>query len=402
MNTAPPSPPFWIIPALLVAWALGWLSHAHYTAPAETPAAANTLPAPGMPGGEPADSPGAASPEPRIITASAAPPPTAANHRHALAAELAQRDLAGFIAFLDTLRETQDPRWEPYLFAFKQTLQHWANSGKADLVIAYSEAFLDRFYFDADVLQLQAQAYLASQQPLEAIRALYTLQTRAGDSVLASEVRAETHRLVEDQDRRLSARQQWQDLLALYDLLVVAEPGHGPFHLRQAEVLVALQEYERARLALAHVYDDPVLGERAKALHDQMARAAQGEVSIALQRHGEHFLLPARLDDRFPVTLMLDTGASLSALSRADFRELQRHTDATRQGTLTVQTANGPAKGEVYRFRSLALGDVTVSPIDMVVLDQLPRGQGLLGMNVLGKFPFRIDQENSILLLNSE
>ena len=122
--------------------------------------------------------------------------------------------------------------------------------------------------------------------------------------------------------------------------------------------------------------------------------------AVPLTRRGDHYLLQAVLNDRHPVVLMIDTGASITSLSRASFARLGR-TGFAHQGTRLFNTANGLARGDIYAIDSLAMGDISLSAGEVAVLDYTPSGEvdGLLGMNVLRQFAFEIDQDNARLLL---
>ena len=64
-------------------------------------------------------------------------------------------------------------------------------------------------------------------------------------------------------------------------------------------------------------------------------------------------------------------------------------------------TANGIAKGDIYRVERLKLGKFTLNGSQLAVLNfTMPAGvDGLLGMNVLAQFRFHIDQEKQLLYL---
>jgi clan AA aspartic protease (TIGR02281 family) len=164
---------------------------------------------------------------------------------------------------------------------------------------------------------------------------------------------------------------------------------------------VEQQDYADARLALAHVYNDPVLGADAQKLRQQMNNIEQGEVRIPLTLSGNNFTLDAVINETHSLSLLVDTGASVSAIPADYFEKIRNDTQPAYLGTLAVHTANGNVNAPRYRFRSLSLHGVEVQDVEILVMENLPPQQGLLGMNVLGQFPFKIDQEKSLLLLNS-
>ena len=309
--------------------------------------------------------------------------------------------MASFIDVLDTMRQQKDPRWPAFLAAFKETLATWLSNNQHEQVIDYTLAYIDRFYFDADIFQLQAAAYIKSRQPLMAVKTLFTQHQRTTASSDAVKLHEQIDYVVDDYQRDLEQKKQWDALLALYTFLVTAEPGNARYYFHLAKVQVEQQDYANARLALAHVYDDSVFGADAQKLRQQMNNIEQGEVRIPLNLSGNNFTLDAVINETHSLSLLVDTGASVSAIPADYFEKIRNDTQPVYLGTLAVHTANGNVNAPRYRFRSLSLHGVEVQDVEILVMENLPPQQGLLGMNVLGQFPFKIDQEKSLLLLNS-
>jgi clan AA aspartic protease (TIGR02281 family) len=101
------------------------------------------------------------------------------------------------------------------------------------------------------------------------------------------------------------------------------------------------------------------------------------------------------------VALLIDTGASMTTLSQAAFHALSTKHTFNLMGQRMFSTANGIAKGDIYRVERLKLGKFTLNGSQLAVLNfTMPAGvDGLLGMNVLAQFRFHIDQEKQLLYL---
>jgi clan AA aspartic protease (TIGR02281 family) len=391
-----------ILPALAFGWLLGWYSHQWQGQHAVAASSTGTA-APMDASSETYDAlaedntPVATS---RFIpgdnTASTPSPP-----KDHLSVLMLQDDRPGVLDWLDDWRAKDERIWQQQLTRFKSRLGSWLDEAQYDTVLTWTQVYLDRFYFDADIMQLQAAAQLQRHEILKAIQTLFLQRQRGNDTFASDEVRRQIEELVDDYRSDLQQKRKWLDLQTLYEYLVVVEPNNAGHFLQLAMALVERTDFANARLALNHVYDDPEHGPAARALRNRLDNAIAGEVRIPLQRTDNHFSVDGLLDERQSVTLMIDTGASLSALSRSVFDKARSQSKPSYIGELTVQTANGAVQAPRYRFRSLSLAGITLHDVDMLVMDNLPAGQGLLGMNVLGQFPFRIDQENSILLLNS-
>ena len=122
--------------------------------------------------------------------------------------------------------------------------------------------------------------------------------------------------------------------------------------------------------------------------------------AVPLIRRGDHYLIETAFNDTEKVVLMIDTGASITSLSRTSFAGLSGDQFELR-GARMFNTANGVARGEVYRVGSISLGQALVEDVDVAILDyESPDGvDGLLGMNVLRNYRFEIDQDEALLYL---
>jgi predicted aspartyl protease len=99
---------------------------------------------------------------------------------------------------------------------------------------------------------------------------------------------------------------------------------------------------------------------------------------------------------------MLDTGASVTILSRASFEQIDSGGFRYR-GSRLFNTANGVTQGDVYRISSITLGNSRLGGVEIAVLDyESATGvDGLLGMNVLRNYRFEIDQDQDVLYLHA-
>jgi predicted aspartyl protease len=70
-------------------------------------------------------------------------------------------------------------------------------------------------------------------------------------------------------------------------------------------------------------------------------------------------------------------------------------------GRFKVNTANGSLMATMYQFRDLQIGNRKVENIAVVILAMggLDNADGLLGMNFLREFDFRIDQRKALFYL---
>jgi clan AA aspartic protease (TIGR02281 family) len=196
--------------------------------------------------------------------------------------------------------------------------------------------------------------------------------------------------------------------LGFYQLLETVGLSTPAYRLGQALVCLELGDLSTARTLLQPLAEHPALAEEAAGLLARMEPApraappaAAERVGIALQRRGGHHLVPVRLNDAVAVTLLIDTGASITSLSQERFNELSRDTFFEYRGWRIFNTAGGHVRGNIYRANTLRLGEQVLEDVDIAVLDfrQGSGVDGLLGMNVLRHYRFEIDQDRDVLTL---
>jgi aspartyl protease family protein len=106
-----------------------------------------------------------------------------------------------------------------------------------------------------------------------------------------------------------------------------------------------------------------------------------------------HFLAKGAVNGR-SVRFLVDTGASLTTLSRAQAKQIglrYRHGAPAR-----AATANGPVDGWLIELDSVRVGDVTVRNVDAMVINA-ELSVGLLGMSFLDRFDMQ--QQGTKLVL---
>lgn len=128
---------------------------------------------------------------------------------------------------------------------------------------------------------------------------------------------------------------------------------------------------------------------------DQSESPQSGGVAINASEYG-HFQSTVSINGR-PVDVMVDTGASVVALS---------YEDAERAGiyvrdadfTATARTANGVARFAPIRINDIRLGDILVHNVQGSVAERGKLSTSLLGMTFLSKLSKVEMQPNRLLL----
>ena len=128
--------------------------------------------------------------------------------------------------------------------------------------------------------------------------------------------------------------------------------------------------------------------------------AARYQTRVALQRIGDQYRLEAKALNQ-KANMILDTGASTTAISSRLFARLGRMRNLTFIGNFNVRTASGTIEAPLIQIPRFYFAGYEFNDVSAIVLpeDALPDADGLLGMNVLGQFDFAIMPQSSELIL---
>lgn len=304
------------------------------------------------------------------------------------------------VEYLVELERLAAPLANQLRYAWFERASRWIQQGKLTRFEQFSQAYTGRYLDDLDFYRLEVNALIAQDKVEDASLLLYQLQVYAEEQAvqqsLAREARKLAHRLAEE----LMARSAWASLQHFALSLLEQEYHYVPYAIWLARARYENKDYELARQALLPWLDDSEYGAQARDLLSAIDKKALAAQAIVLSRVGEHYIAKGRFSSANEVGLLLDTGASISLLSREAFERIQGDVGYQYQGVIQLSTAGGQVQAEVYRFAEFALGDYKVAGIDFAISDlDLGPEDGLLGMNYLRQFDFRLDQDESVLFL---
>ena len=168
-----------------------------------------------------------------------------------------------------------------------------------------------------------------------------------------------------------------------------------------AKTYLKLKKYYKSITLLQELKENELYKERALALlnYVQLKLEEQEEypTQIPLIRYGLHFLVKAKVDNR-EVILLLDTGATTTAI---DINKIQ-HLPIVKENVL-FHTAAGKLYENIHEAKEFQVGSTILTNFT-VSASHFPgsNSDGLLGMNFLGNFKFKIDQREAILYLGKK
>ncbi|MCR4523214.1 MULTISPECIES: TIGR02281 family clan AA aspartic protease [Bosea] len=105
-------------------------------------------------------------------------------------------------------------------------------------------------------------------------------------------------------------------------------------------------------------------------------------LAVAADYRGHYIVHPSV--DNYRIKMMVDTGASIVALTAADARALGIKNDASTR-KMMLSTANGTVVGFRTTLREIRLGDIVVRNVEAVVLPERALTMSLLGNSFLSK-----------------
>jgi len=278
---------------------------------------------------------------------------------------------------------------------------------------ALTEAYLSFYYDDIDVLLLLADFNQVNSRYLEVVDVYMLAKTYAYNDAELNTVSTRFDTFLEGIDAAYSNQGNWWPLINLYshvNTLGLMTPEH---QYRQALAYLRAGDQAFAIEQLRALLSDALVGETAAQTLANLETASQPisapqpdvsppQQSIELERHRNQFLAVLSNGVDNSVRLLIDTGASMTAMSSTAFNTLNADGEAQLQDSRVFRTAGGLVMGTVYSFAELTFGPYQVKDVQVAVID-FDTGRtfdGLLGMNILGQFRFQIDQENSRLLLS--
>lgn len=291
--------------------------------------------------------------------------------------------------------------------ALKQRLLDVAkrlSSEHAGAAMRLLRAFVDVYRFEAPAHVQLADLYAAQGDMQKQLDELFTAQSLQVDVRKKEHLQGQINLVVSAWANKLDTGNAYVEKIRLYEYLLQQQPEITRYYLDLAQAQTDAGQHDAARRTLEAVRNDPTVGGEAERLLAQLDAFEENfkGPAVTLAKQDSHFLVDAWVNDRQPVRLLIDTGASVTSMS-ADMR---RHLGLSDDDVLERQwtnTANGRVMAELYRIDSLAIDDYRVAPIHIAIIDQLnlPNADGLLGMNFLSHFEFNIDQQSGKLFLRA-
>ncbi|OED44389.1 hypothetical protein ACH42_07630 [Endozoicomonas sp. (ex Bugula neritina AB1)] len=290
--------------------------------------------------------------------------------------------------------------------ALQERVENWSKTGQHNLAALFLERFTDYYYQDISLLKLLALVYEEDQQLDKSIETYINARTYAYQPDQLNFLNKRIHNLAKQLYEHHVEKQSTEILMVLFQKLVLLEPDYTFYRFVLAKSYIAIADNDSAIRELEMLQFDPkyghktsqlLVGLRPSPLPDEPDEPVN---RIPLSGRGGHYVVSAVTGSKYPVRLLIDTGATLTTLPKYILTELRKRELATRIAHIELQTANGIRTAPVYRLKAFQIGHHTLANLEVAELDLgSSSSDGLLGMNVLGKFNFFIDQNHQTLSL---
>lgn len=261
--------------------------------------------------------------------------------------------------------------------------------------------FLASYPDEMPILALNISLHELRGDLSQAIRLAYDAQYRTFDINLKADRVTAARELSQRVINQSLQRSDWSQMAQLCSLVLSLDSqfAHAQWHLARAHF--EQRTWAAASSDASALLDNPQWREAAERLLVKIEQRRQRAAEISMLPYGDQYTVEAMISSSMPVSLLVDTGASICTLSQSMYNAIESQIDATFIKDIQLRTAGGTVTAQLYRISSLSLGEYKVSDLEIAINPHSGDDfDGLLGMNFLSMFTFAIDQRNHRLRLS--
>ncbi len=188
-------------------------------------------------------------------------------------------------------------------------------------------------------------------------------------------------------------------LIAQLDTLQTFSLNDGELHLMLASLYLGVDDTYQAQYHALMAANDPVAQKRAEEILAKLnGKTVTDELAIPLVRFGNQHLINVSIEGH-PARLLLDTGASLSGVSKSYAAKYPSIVKAAKP--FRLNTASGAEDSYFFTVDNLSVGSLVFTQhiLALFPMNSSEEFDGLLGVDILGRFDFVIDQDALVLRL---
>jgi clan AA aspartic protease (TIGR02281 family) len=275
----------------------------------------------------------------------------------------------------------------------------------------FLQGYLKQYPQDIEFLLIEAKLKVETTLLSDAIAHYYDLLRKPMTVTQQSEIELHIKQLSKSTIQQLKSNYSWDILAVFVEPLLQLEPSNRLYILSLALAYAELFQEGLMENVLASLdFDDPDAQHIRKTIlsqqmistneHDIDETTTHTGLSIPLKQFGDQYVVEAILSGN-PVALLIDTGASVTAVSKQYFETLDNRYKTKYLGRFSIGTAGGSIMASMYEFQELSIYHVSVKNLPVVILPMqgIENADGLLGMNFLREIDFKIDQRQSVMVI---
>jgi clan AA aspartic protease (TIGR02281 family) len=221
------------------------------------------------------------------------------------------------------------------------------------------------------------------------------------ETASANELETYNHQLIRTSQNYITHLSNKKDKVLLIEFLKsqIELDIQSSFYIYQLALEYFKQErYDETITLLKEIEYDYEYEEKVKDLLQKIEKKrtqrSPYNYQFPLTKIGNHYTLTVKINN-IDFTLLLDTGASLTMIDDVKLPILP-----TLQENVSLQTAGGEIVANIKEAESFSIGEIELTNFHIVSASfENENYDGLLGMNFFKEFQFKIDQNNSLLLL---
>lgn len=287
------------------------------------------------------------------------------------------------------------------LHQWKQLVATSIQQHDFELASTCLSAILDLYPYNPTFNWQLGELHWAQQDYEDALTLFYQALPMSTNDTWVSQQRTALNTLIMQYFQKLHEQSRWKNIQQFFSQVISLDDTNVHYQLIFAESLFQLQQFNESKIWLVPLTTDPQVGIRAQQLLAKIESRNTPKLAIPLQRIGEQYLVSVFVDNH-PITLLIDTGASISLLTESKYQQMLNATTPIFIRDTSLQTAGGTLNAPVYQYEKIEIAGITREKPHFVVveLEQMRQFDGLLGMDFFKSYHFIIDQQNNQLLLS--
>lgn len=233
-----------------------------------------------------------------------------------------------------------------------------------------------------------ADLYEKTHQFDAAISEFLAIRSLSLDQALISQARRRIDQIVRAADQRFQVRRSSAEAISFFERQTVQEPSYDLHRYFLAKWLLKTRDTDTAERIIRELGLSGITRIERDALRAELAESTS---TLPVRREGNSIYADVEVttpSGQTTLTLLVDTGASLTAISHYQLREMGAVRTPHR---VRAQTANGTVEVPVYELLSITGGPLTLEYFLVGSLNELPdHVDGLLGLDFLDQLPVPI------------